>query len=97
MSLNPETPSSDEIATALGEYLTQAGLPPILTNIIDHLLVLYHLEMVEPEYYFMGESPAEKTYYHDNEIIAVRSILASELAGLGDVMIPPDADSIGLN
>lgn len=92
MSLNPETPSSDEIAAALGKYLEEAGLPPILTSIIDHLQVLFHLEMVEPQYYFMGASPAEKTYYHDNEIIAVRSILASELARLGGdspILTPP--------
>ena len=97
MSLNPETPSSDEIAAALGEYLTAAGLPPILASIIDHCMVLYALEIQQPEYYFMGASPAEKTQYHDNEITAVRSILASELAELGHEMTPPDASGIVLN
>jgi len=97
MSLNPETPSSDEIAAALGELLAAAGLPPILISIIDHLQVLYNLEVCDPVHYFMGESPAEKTYYHDNKIIAVRSILALELAELGHEMTPPDTSGLVLN
>lgn len=90
MSLNPETPSSDEIAAALGDLLTAAGLPAILGSVIDHCMMLFHLESIEPGQYWQGSTIAEKTQIYTFEIAAVRSFLAYELAQLGIDQSPPD-------
>lgn len=97
MSIDYRTPSSDEIAAELGDLLTAAGLPAILGSIVDHCMVLFHMEMIEPGQYWQGSTIAEKTQIHAFEIAAVRSILTLELAKLGEDMQPPDAGSLALN
>lgn len=86
MTIDTKTPAAYELAEALGDFLEAQGFPGI-KSIVDHLQVLYYMESIEPEAYWLGSSPEEKASNHRFEINQLRSILTLELSAIGSDMV----------